>query len=219
MKNGKIVLLTVFSIAVNILGKLIAENFVLPLWLDSFGTVVSAYILGPVAGGAVGLTTNLIYGMVCSSTLTMFCGIINLVIGVIVGICARKRMLRDVFGTMCVSCIVTFASVIFSTPINIFINGGKIKGTFTADELRKACSEYYHIDTDNNEKAAAILVDKCHINHMETMEDGSLRIYDGLDDLLSVSKSLYEGGVIPTSLTLNEVNLEEYYLKLVEESE
>lgn len=62
-------------------------------------------------------------------------------------------------------------------------------------------------------------MDKCHINHMETMEDGSLRIYDGLDDLLSVSKSLYEGGVIPTSLTLNEVNLEEYYLKLVEESE
>lgn len=101
----------------------------------------------------------------------------------------------------------------------IFINGGKIKGTFTADELRKACSEYYHIDTDNNEKAAAILVNKCHINHMEAMEDGSLRIYDGLDDILSISKSLYEGGVIPTSLTLNEVNLEEYYMKLVEESE
>ena len=54
---------------------------------------------------------------------------------------------------------------------------------------------------------------------MEAMEDGSLRVYDGLDDILNISKSLYEGGVIPTSLTLNEVNLEEYYMKLVEESE
>ncbi len=98
----------------------------------------------------------------------------------------------------------------------IFINNGQIKGVFTAEELRKACSEYYHIDTDNNEKASAILTRDLGIERIEAMEDGSLRIYDGLEDIRNISKTLYENGIIPTELTLNEVNLEEYYMRMVQ---
>ena len=100
----------------------------------------------------------------------------------------------------------------------IFINHGQIKGVFSAEELKDACSEYYHIDTDNNEKASSILTNVCGIQKLEALEDGSLRIYDGLDDLRSISKALYEGGVIPTGLSMNEVSLEEYYMKMVQES-
>ena len=100
----------------------------------------------------------------------------------------------------------------------IFINHGQIKGIFSAEELKDACSEYYHIDTDNNEKASSILTNACGIQKLEALEDGSLRIYDGLDDLRSISKALYEGGVIPTGLSMNEVSLEEYYMKMVQES-
>ena len=100
----------------------------------------------------------------------------------------------------------------------IFINHGQIKGIFSAEELKDACSEYYHIDTDNNEKASSILTNVCGIQKLEALEDGSLRIYDGLDDLRSISKALYEGGVIPTGLSMNEVSLEEYYMKMVQES-
>ena len=99
----------------------------------------------------------------------------------------------------------------------IFINHGQIKGVFSAEELKEACSEYYHINTDNNEKASSILTKVCGIQRLEALEDGSLRIYDGLDDIRSISKALYEGGVIPTGLTMNEVNLEEYYLRMVQE--
>ena len=60
----------------------------------------------------------------------------------------------------------------------IFINHGQIKGVFTADELRAACSEYYHIDTDNNEKASSILTRECGIETIEALEDGSLRIME-----------------------------------------
>ncbi|MCR4845166.1 MAG: ATP-binding cassette domain-containing protein [Eubacterium sp.] len=100
----------------------------------------------------------------------------------------------------------------------IFINHGQIKGIFSAEELKDACSEYYHIDTDNNEKASSILTNVCGIQKLEALEDGSLRIYDGLDDLRYISKALYEGGVIPTGLSMNEVSLEEYYMKMVQES-
>ena len=98
----------------------------------------------------------------------------------------------------------------------IFINNGQIKGVFTEKELRDACSEYYLIDTDNNEKASAVLTEKCGIERLEALEDGRLRIYDKLDEIRDISKTLYDSGIVPTELTRNEVNLEDYYMKLVQ---
>lgn len=99
----------------------------------------------------------------------------------------------------------------------IFINHGQIKGVFTADELRAACSEYYHINTDNNEKASAILTKECGIKTVEVLEDGSLRIYEKLDEIRDISRMLYENGIIPVELSKNEVNLEDYYMRMVQE--
>lgn len=98
----------------------------------------------------------------------------------------------------------------------IFINNGQIKGVFTEKELRAACSEYYLIDTDNNEKASAILTEKCGIERLEALEDGRLRIYDKLDEIRDISKTLYDSGIVPTELTRNEINLEDYYMRLVQ---
>ena len=98
----------------------------------------------------------------------------------------------------------------------IFINHGKITDTLTAEELSQECSEYYHIDTDNNELASSILTKDCGINKLEVLEDGSMRIYEGFDDMRRISKALYEGGVIPIQLARNEVNLEDYYMKKVQ---
>lgn len=99
----------------------------------------------------------------------------------------------------------------------IFINHGQIKGVFTADELRAACSEYYHINTDNNEKASAILTKSCGIKTVEVLEDGSLRIYEKLDEIRDISRTLYENGIVPVELSRNEVNLEDYYMRMVQE--
>ncbi|MCR5213701.1 MAG: ATP-binding cassette domain-containing protein [Eubacterium sp.] len=101
----------------------------------------------------------------------------------------------------------------------VFINQGQIKGIFTAQELKEACSEYYHINTDNNEKASAILINNCGVERVEALEDGSLRIYEGLDDIKNISRTLYENGVIPVELSRNEVNLEDYYMRMVQDSD
>jgi ABC-2 type transport system ATP-binding protein len=98
----------------------------------------------------------------------------------------------------------------------IFINHGKITDTLTAEEPSQECSEYYHIDTDNNELASSILTKDCGINKLEVMEDGSMRIYEGFNDMRRISKALYDGGVIPIQLARNEVNLEDYYMKKVQ---
>ncbi len=98
----------------------------------------------------------------------------------------------------------------------IFINKGQIRDELTAEQLSTECSEYYHIDTNNNELASSILTGTCGLENLEVLEDGSIRVYEGLEDMLRISKALYDGGVIPTTLARNEVNLEDYYMKKVQ---
>ena len=98
----------------------------------------------------------------------------------------------------------------------IFINHGQIKGIFTADELKAECSEYCQIDTDNNEKASVILSTTCGIRQLDILEEGKIRIYEGLEDIRSISKALYDGGVVPIEISKNEINLEDYYMRKVQ---
>lgn len=46
-KDYQIVLLALVSILLNFAGKVFAEKFRLPMWLDSFGTFLMAYVVGP----------------------------------------------------------------------------------------------------------------------------------------------------------------------------
>ena len=101
----------------------------------------------------------------------------------------------------------------------VFINQGQIKDTLTAERLMNESGEYFHIHTDNDEVAASILVRQFQMENMIVLEDGSIRIYEGLDRIREISKALYEGGVIPLELARNEVNLEDYYMRKVQLSE
>ncbi|MBQ8780886.1 MAG: ABC transporter ATP-binding protein [Oscillospiraceae bacterium] len=97
----------------------------------------------------------------------------------------------------------------------IFINGGEIIKTVSAGELKVICKEHYIIDTDNNTLAAAVLSDKLGIEHFQVEKDGTIRLYERLDDIRLISKTLFENGIIPTTLAIHEANLEEYYIDLV----
>lgn len=101
----------------------------------------------------------------------------------------------------------------------IFINHGEIKQAISAEDLKKLCKEYYLIDTDNNSLAAAVLQDKLGITQFDVDKDGSIHLYEGLDDIRSVSKTLYENGIIPVQLSLHEANLEKYYMNMVGEQD
>ena len=63
-KKYQIVLLSLFCIAVNIGGKFFAESLNLPVWLDAFGTLLAAYVIGPFTGAIVGGASNIIYGFI-----------------------------------------------------------------------------------------------------------------------------------------------------------
>ncbi len=122
-----------------------------------------------------------------------------------------KRLNKELKTTIIISSHILSELSLLCTDY-VFINHGKIIDTLSAEELAAEASEYYHIDTDDNEKASVILTNTLHIDKLEALEDGSLRIYEGLDRIREISKALYDGGVIPTTLSKNEVNLEDYYM-------
>lgn len=89
-KDVKIALFVIACILLNLAGKQCARFFQLPLWLDSFGTVFSAYLLGPVSGAIVGVTMNLAYSNF--SPFSYMYGLTSIAIGVSVGIAARRKL-------------------------------------------------------------------------------------------------------------------------------
>lgn len=99
----------------------------------------------------------------------------------------------------------------------IFINKGEILQTVSTPELKKICKEFYRIDTDNNSLAAAVIQNKLGLTQFDVDKDGTIRLYEGLENIRDISKELFENGVIPVGLGMNEANLEQYYMNMVGE--
>ena len=121
-KTYKISLFTVLCIILNGAGRMLASSLSLPLWLDSFGTVLCAYVGGPVCGAAVGVVSNLIYGLINPFSY-IYC-ITSLALGIIVGLAGREERLSTIFGTMAISAQAALTSLIVSIPLNIIFQGG-----------------------------------------------------------------------------------------------
>ena len=122
-KDYQISLFVIGCILINCLGKWIAAAWQLPLWMDSFGTVCSAYALGPFCGAVVGAATNVIYGFYHKASYIY--ALTNIAVGVLTGYYAAKGYLRDLFKTMSLSFLITVISVAVSVPLNYMFSGGR----------------------------------------------------------------------------------------------
>lgn len=125
-------------IFLNLFGKYIAHYFQLPVWMDSFGTVISAYVLGPVCGSIVGITMNIISSEF--APLSYVYSISSIAIATTVGLAARKKLFNSFFGTMITGVIVTFFSVVFSVAVNWTFKEG-MTGNLWGDGVIKYLEE------------------------------------------------------------------------------
>ena len=121
-KTLKIVLFIAICICLNIVGKLISVWLELPMWADSFGTVLCAYVAGPVCGAMVGLTGNLAYCVV--SSMSAAYSITSVALGIIVGIAAQRHWFERLYGFMKVASITMLTALVVSVPVNMILAGG-----------------------------------------------------------------------------------------------
>ncbi len=121
-KTSKIILFTAFCVCLNVGLKLLAVKFEWPIWADSFGTALCAYIGGPVCGALVGLTANLAYSVV--NNLSASYAVTSIAVGIIVGIAAKKNWFDRFYGFMKVASYVVLSALIVSVPLNLILNHG-----------------------------------------------------------------------------------------------
>ncbi len=84
----KIVLFVSLCVCMNVGGRIMSVWLGLPLWADSFGTALCAYIGGPVCGAIVGVTGNLAYSMI--NRLSAAYTITSIALAVIIGSAAKN---------------------------------------------------------------------------------------------------------------------------------
>ena len=118
----KIVLFTAMCVCLNVGGKLLSVWLELPVWADSFGTALCAYIGGPVCGAMVGFAGNIAYCVI--NRLSAAYSITSIAIGVIVGIAVKRKWFDRFYGFMKVASLAVFTALIVSVPLNFLLAGG-----------------------------------------------------------------------------------------------
>ncbi|MCR5233655.1 MAG: HD domain-containing protein [Lachnospiraceae bacterium] len=121
-KTRKIFWFVMLCVSMNVIGRFFAVWLELPVWADSFGTVLCAYVGGPVCGAIVGLTGNLAYSMV--DRISAAYSVTGIALGIIVGFAARKKWFDEFFGFMKAATMALFTALIVSVPVNMLLNNG-----------------------------------------------------------------------------------------------
>ena len=115
-KEYKIILWTIAALAVDLLGRVMADRLTLPIWCDSIGTFLIAYMAGPACGGIVGFTNNIVYGIFVDQQ-SVYC-IVGALLGIVVGYFAKKKVFESQFRTMTLG----MGLALFSTGVAVVLN-------------------------------------------------------------------------------------------------
>ena len=95
------------------------------------------------------------------------------------------------------------------------MNHGKVIESFPAEELLTKCRNHLCIRTDNINKTAAVLETKLSIHEYKVVHGEEILLFERLDDVPTVSKTITDSGLILTRLESKGETLEEYYLSKV----
>lgn len=121
-KTWQIALFVLLCVMLNYGGRVLATRLSLPLWMDSFGTVLCAYAGGPVCGAIVGVSVNVLASITLGAHWAY--ALTSIALGLLVGIAARNGMLKTLFGTLSISAIAALVSIFISVPLNLLLHGG-----------------------------------------------------------------------------------------------
>ena len=141
MKNKKeymIVFYTILALLLDLSGRIMAEKLMLPIWCDSIGTFLMAYVAGPICGGVVGFTNNIIYGIFVEQQ-SVYC-VLGTLIGVAVGYLSKKKVFETQFKTMTLGMGLAVFSTFIAVIINVLLYDGTC-GNIWGDQVMLLCMD------------------------------------------------------------------------------
>jgi len=110
------------GIGVNYIGNFLTSVFHIPLWMDSIGTILSAFLLGPVGGLTVGFFSNYAYGFI--DHISYLYTTTSMVIGITAGIFSRTTYFQHWYRTILLIFMLVILCDAVSTPLNVIAMAG-----------------------------------------------------------------------------------------------
>lgn len=111
------------GVAINLSGRFVVTVLGLPVFLDTIGTVLVAFLAGPWVAGVTGLLTNLVIGVTLEATSIPF-GLSNAAVGIVAGLMAGRGWLKSVPRIAVVALALTATTILTATPIATYMFGG-----------------------------------------------------------------------------------------------
>lgn len=95
------------------------------------------------------------------------------------------------------------------------MNKGKLIETLSSQELAQKCRSFISLKTDDINKTCAVLEEKLSIFQYKVVNDDEIQIFERLDELMLISKTITDNSLIITRLSSESESLEQYYLSKV----
>ncbi|MBC2264035.1 ATP-binding cassette domain-containing protein [Listeria booriae] len=95
------------------------------------------------------------------------------------------------------------------------INNGRLVKELSKEELESESRRYLVLKTLNKEAAVQHLESFLELYQYEVHSDGSIRIFEYIDEPEKISQVMFDAGIIITELKVVEANLEEYFIDLI----
>lgn len=95
------------------------------------------------------------------------------------------------------------------------INKGKLIESLSYEELQSRCRNRICIKTNDINLTAAVLEEKLSVTNYKVVNGDEIHLYEKVDDIELVSKTITDSGLILTKLYSEGESLEEYYLSKV----
>ena len=103
------------AIGINLIGRFFTQTLNLPLFLDTIGTTMAAFLAGPWVAAVAGVLTNLVIGLTLEATSIPF-GIVNAAIGIVAGVMAAHGFLRSTGKIILTMLCLTAITIITAMP-------------------------------------------------------------------------------------------------------
>lgn len=97
----------------------------------------------------------------------------------------------------------------------ILIDNGNIIEEISNRKLDERCKRHIAIRTANTKQAIIVLGAQLHTDAFKVMPDGTIRLYEYLDDMDRVAGVLSEAHILVTGLSVSGDTLEDYFLNKV----
>jgi len=95
------------------------------------------------------------------------------------------------------------------------IHKGKLLEELSSKKLDEKCRQHMRIKVDDSLGGAIVLEKQLSTTNFEVMQEGTIKLYDYLDDVHTVSRTLTNNGLIIEHLSQDGDSLEGYFSKLI----